>query len=69
MASKRRSSRRDPDLKRPATRVANLDPPHSSPEEEIRRRAYEIFLERGPDPGDELSDWLQAEDELRESRP
>jgi hypothetical protein len=36
--------------------------------EEIRRRAYEIYLERGEQPGRELDDWLQAEREL-ESKP
>jgi predicted SnoaL-like aldol condensation-catalyzing enzyme len=30
---------------------------------EIRRRAYEIYLERGEQPGGELDDWLQAERE------
>jgi hypothetical protein len=32
--------------------------------EEIRRRAYEIYLERGEQPGRELDDWLPAEGEL-----
>ena len=32
--------------------------------EEIRRRVYEIYLERGEQPGRELDDWLQAEREL-----
>jgi hypothetical protein len=33
--------------------------------EDIRRRAYEIYLERGAEqPGGELDDWLQAEREL-----
>ena len=36
----------------------------SAPDEEIRRRAYEIYLERGEQPGRELDDWLQAEREL-----
>ena len=31
---------------------------------EIRRRAYEIYLERGKQPGRDLDDWLQAEREL-----
>ena len=31
---------------------------------EVRRRAYEIYLERGGLPGYELEDWLQAESEL-----
>jgi hypothetical protein len=33
--------------------------------EEIRRRAYEIYVERGGLPGSELGDWLRAERELR----
>jgi hypothetical protein len=33
-------------------------------EDEIRRRAYEIYLERGAEPGREMEDWLQAEGEL-----
>ena len=33
-------------------------------EEEIRRRAYEVYLERGEQPGSELDDWFQAEREL-----
>jgi hypothetical protein len=35
-----------------------------SRQEEIRIRAYEIYLERGEQPGRELDDWLQAELEL-----
>jgi Protein of unknown function (DUF2934) len=38
-------------------------------EEEIRRRAYELYLERrataGGDSGDENQDWLMAENEVR----
>ena len=37
---------------------------HSSREQEIRNRAYEIYLERGEQSGYELEDWLQAEREL-----
>ena len=33
-------------------------------DEDNRRRAYEIYLERGEQPGRELDDWLQAEREL-----
>jgi hypothetical protein len=35
----------------------------STLEHEIRRRAYEVYLDRGAQPG-ELEDWLQAEREL-----
>ena len=31
---------------------------------QIRSRAFEIWLERGRQPGHELDDWLQAEFEL-----
>jgi hypothetical protein len=33
-------------------------------DEEIRRRAYDIYLERGEQPDRELDDWLEAEHEL-----
>jgi hypothetical protein len=36
----------------------------SARDEEIRRRAYEVYLERGEQPGRELDDWLQAQREL-----
>ena len=34
-------------------------------EERIRRRAYELYVERGSESGSELDDWLQAEEEIR----
>jgi hypothetical protein len=37
---------------------------NSGRDEEIRRRAYEIYLEREEQPGRDLDDWLQAEREL-----
>ena len=36
----------------------------SARNEDIRCRAYEIYLERGQQVGGELDDWLQAEREL-----
>ena len=41
--------------------AANHEPNH----DEIRRRAYELYLEGGSLPGRELDDWLRAERELR----
>jgi hypothetical protein len=38
--------------------IANLD-------EQLRRRAYEIYEQRGRDDGHDVEDWLQAESELR----
>jgi Protein of unknown function (DUF2934) len=37
---------------------------NSARDEEIRRRAYESYLDRDGQPGGELDDWLQAEREL-----
>jgi hypothetical protein len=37
-------------------------------DEQIRARAYQIFLARGGRPGDPDADWLQAERELRNTR-
>jgi hypothetical protein len=31
---------------------------------DVRSRAYEIYIARGEQPGRELDDWLQAEQEL-----
>ena len=33
-------------------------------EEQIRQRAYEIYLQRGGQDGSELDDWLRAEQEI-----
>jgi hypothetical protein len=37
-------------------------------EEQIRVRAYQIYIERGRAPGHALDDWLRAERELRSNR-
>ena len=37
---------------------------HSTGEQEIRDRAYEIYLQRGAESGDDAQDWFQAEREL-----
>jgi hypothetical protein len=40
---------------------------HSVPtSEEIRQRAFEIYIERGRVHGSDLDDWMQAERELQE---
>ena len=36
----------------------------STHEQEIRIRAYEIYLQRGAESGDDAQDWFQAEREL-----
>jgi hypothetical protein len=37
-------------------------------EEQIRRRAYELYERRGREAGHEVEDWLQAEAELASER-
>jgi hypothetical protein len=46
--------------------VTNIDKKVPT-QEEIELRAYELYLKRGGDNGNELDDWLAAEKELRES--
>ncbi len=36
----------------------------SNLQEQIRRRAYELYEQRGRNDGYELNDWLQAESEM-----
>lgn len=45
---------------------AGLQPAFPPTEEQIRERAYFIYLERGGTGGDPHADWLQAERELVE---
>jgi hypothetical protein len=57
----------------PATARANKPAPKSTIEtlpleERIRRRAYELYVQRGNESGSELDDWLQAEEEIRRAR-
>jgi hypothetical protein len=37
-------------------------------EEQIRRRAYELYIRRGNQSGSEYDDWLQAEEEILRAR-
>jgi len=51
------------------TRRRSDEPPIAAlavppPTDAIARRAYELFLERGSTHGDDLADWLRAEQEL-----
>lgn len=62
-----RSKKAAPSIQTPAMQVVadarkNVVP--ISLEDEIRRRAYEIYLGRGSTPGSEHEDWLAAEREI-----
>ena len=37
-------------------------------EEQIRQRAYQLYVERGNQSGSEVDDWLQAEQEIMQAR-
>jgi hypothetical protein len=37
-------------------------------DERIRRRAYELYVERGNQSGSEVDDWLQAEEEALQTQ-
>ena len=47
------------DRREPGTEIEERGhPPRSTREREIRRRAYEIYLERGVQAGYEVEDWV-----------
>jgi Protein of unknown function (DUF2934) len=46
-------------------KTSKQPPTHEPSIQQIRQRAYEIYLSRREGSGDELQDWLQAERELR----
>ena len=48
-------------LAKPATVGERAGLLHSTREQEMRIRAYEIYLQRWGQPGHELEDWLRAE--------
>ena len=47
-------------------RTMGEEPPAS--QDEIRKRAYEIYCSRNGGLGNEVDDWLKAESELRQGR-
>lgn len=51
-------------INKKVTKQAKSDSVASSLDEEIRRRAYEIYEQRGNTPGSEREDWLVAEREV-----
>ena len=52
----------------PATARIKESPSEISIEDRIRRRAFELYVQRGSESGSELDDWLQAEDETTEPK-
>ena len=65
MSSKpKRNEIREPQATSTQPETGEISAGNSARDEEIRRRAYEIYRERGEQPGRELDDWLRAEREL-----
>ena len=60
MASRARSPHKSP---------AEIAPGTVPLEERIRIRAHEIYLQRGGEDGNELDDWLEAEEEILGTEP
>jgi hypothetical protein len=68
---KRESKKPAAERGRKASAGKRAKPSPQPAREDIERRAYEIYLERGGGEGGEMEDWLQAERELqqRHKRP
>ena len=49
----------------PETISRELDASSDPTEQDIRDRAYQMYLERGARHGRDFDDWLRAEDELK----
>ena len=63
MASKAKHGDRNKAVE-PGTETQEQGFSGSTREDKIRRRAYELYVERGGELGRDIEDWLQAEREL-----
>lgn len=50
-----------------ATPAFATGPLNGNRSEKVRRRAHELYLQRGTQPGSALDDWLRAEAEIRQA--
>ena len=57
-----------PALAKSAPQTNPITQSTSELQEQIRRRAYELYEQRGRDDGHELDDWLTAESELAQQK-
>jgi hypothetical protein len=48
--------------------AAAVAEPPTTAEEDVRRRAYELFEERGGEEGHDWDDWFRAEQEIRSAK-
>jgi hypothetical protein len=63
MKRRAKSTRTQTDEK--AEQAAARPTPPTPTQEQMQKRAYELFVARGGEPGRELDDWLLAEHELK----
>lgn len=47
---------------------ASVQQHESNVEDEIRRRAYELYEQRGKEDGHDVEDWLRAQEEIKRRR-
>ncbi|MBI4243342.1 MAG: DUF2934 domain-containing protein [Planctomycetes bacterium] len=47
------------------SRAPKTELPREQFTSEVKKRAYEIYLRRGSKPGSDVSDWIQAEKEIK----
>jgi hypothetical protein len=54
----------------PSTTSAVMEPknPSLNLEDEVRRRAYDLYEQRGGEQGHDVEDWLRAEEEVGRGR-
>ncbi len=55
------------EIKRPSEKVSAMTSGVPA-EDEIRARAYELYLQRGGEDGHDNEDWLRAEEEISRNR-
>jgi hypothetical protein len=63
--AKRKSAGKTPDTASDRSSNPSTPEPVRVTEQEIAERAYALYLARGCQPGHDIDDWLQAEQELR----
>jgi len=53
---------------KPPASVRQHENPVPNIEDEIRRRAYELYEQRGREDGHDVEDWLRSEEEIKQTR-
>ena len=64
MSSKPQRSASETEVTSTPDTISEVQRENLTRDDEIRFRAYEIYLERGGQEGNDLDDWLQAEREI-----